>query len=54
MKEVCAVLAAGAYILSFRQFKQKGMPLNNSWLYASKREREPMDKAACYRQAYHR
>ena len=36
------VLAAGSWVLSALQFRQKGPLLNNAWLYASKKEREQM------------
>ena len=44
-------IAAAAFILSFRSFREKGLLLNNAYLYASKKERETMDKKPHYRQS---
>ena len=33
---VCSILAIGAFIVSFRSFKEKGFLFNNAYLYASK------------------
>ena len=44
-------IAAAAFILSIRSFREKGFLLNNAWLYASKKEREAMDKKPYYRQS---
>ena len=41
---ICAVLSA-------RQFAEKGVLLNNAYLWASKEARETMDKAPYYRQS---
>lgn len=48
---LCLILATAAYILSICQFKEKGIPLNNSYLYASKEERSKMNKKPYYRQS---
>lgn len=40
-----------AFIISFFQFKEKGFLFNNSYLYASKKERETMNKKSHYRQS---
>lgn len=45
------LLSAICLLLSVRHFMQKGTLLNNAFLYASKRERETMDKAPHYRQS---
>ena len=45
------ILTAGSWTLSALQFRQKGPLLNNTWLYASQKEREQMDKAPHYRQS---
>ena len=55
MKEILAAggvlaIALWMFILSIRSFQQKGFLLNNAYLYASKKEREAMDKAPYYRQ----
>lgn len=45
------ILALAAFIISILQFKQKGILFNNAYLYASKKERETMDKKPHYRQS---
>ena len=44
------IMALFMFILSIRSFREKGFLLNNAYLYASKREREEMDKSPHYRQ----
>ena len=55
MKEVIIAgvlfaVAAVVFILSFRSFKGKGFLFNNAYIYASKEERDIMDKKPHYRQ----
>lgn len=38
-------------MISVRSFKQKGFLFNNAYLYASKQERDTMDKSKHYRQS---
>jgi len=38
------------FILSIRSFLEKGFLLNNAYIYASKKERETMNKKPYYRQ----
>ena len=38
-------------MLSIRSFREKGFLLNNAYLYASRQERETMDKKPHYRQS---
>ena len=38
------------FIVSIRSFKEKGFLLNNAYLYATKKERETMNKKPYYRQ----
>ena len=45
------VLAIIMFVLGCLQFKEKGFPLNNLYLYAPKEEREKMDKKPYYRQS---
>lgn len=40
-----------AFILSARSFMEKGFLLNNAYIYASKKERESMNKKPHYRQS---
>lgn len=46
-----AVLSVVCVIISFFQFKGKGFFFNNAYIYASKQERETMDKKPHYRQS---
>ena len=48
---VVFALAAACLTLSVLHFMERGVLLNNAWLYASKRERETMDKRPHYRQS---
>ena len=45
------LIAVFAWILSIRSFHEKGFLLNNAYIYASKSEREKMDKKPHYRQS---
>lgn len=45
------VLAAACLALSVCHFRQRGYLFNNAYIYASKTEREAMDKAPHYRQS---
>ncbi len=45
---ICLLLAAAAFVFSIFQFMQKGILLNNAYLYASKEERESMNKKPYY------
>ena len=47
----CLVIAIVFYVLSIMQFMQKGKLLNNTYIYASKEERDKMDKKPYYRQS---
>jgi len=50
---VCVLWAVSLLmlIMSIRSFQEKGFLLNNAYLYASKKEREAMDKKPYYRQS---
>ena len=48
---ILLILAAVSIFLSIRSAQGKGFLLNNAYLYASKKERETMDKAPYYRQS---
>lgn len=43
------VLTVVCAAISFFQFRNKGFLFNNSYIYASKQERETMDKKPHYR-----
>ena len=45
------LLAAALLVLGVRSFREKGFLLNNAYLYASKQERETMDRKPYYRQS---
>ena len=56
MKEIISaaiLLLTGivAFVISFRSFREKGFLFNNAYLYASKQERDCMDKKPHYRQS---
>ena len=56
MKEIITscilfIIAIGAFIMSYRSFKEKGFLFNNAYIYASKQERETMDKKPHYQQS---
>ena len=50
---VCVMfaLSVAAFVMSIRCFGLKGFLLNNAYIYASKTEREKMDKKPYYRQS---
>ena len=45
------LVSIGALIVSIRSFKEKGFLFNNAYIYASKQEREYMNKKPRYRQS---
>ena len=56
MKEIIAaiilfLISAIAFLMSIRSFLEKGFLFHNAYLYASKQERERMDKKPYYRQS---
>lgn len=48
---ICLVLAVVFYTAGYFQFREKGILLNNAYLYASAEERSNMDKKPYYRQS---
>lgn len=46
-----SVLSIIAFMLSFFQLKEKGFLFNNAYIYASKSERESMNKKPYYQQS---
>lgn len=48
---VWGVIAIVCFVISFLQFNEKGFLLNNAYIYASKKEREAMDKKPHYKQS---
>lgn len=56
MKEIITscilfIIAIGAFLKSYRSFKERGFLFNNAYIYASKQERETMNKKPHYRQS---
>jgi hypothetical protein len=45
------IVSMGAFVISFFSFKEKGLLFNNAYIYASKKERNSMDKKPHYRQS---
>ena len=48
---VLFVISVFAFIVSIRSFMEKGFLINNAFIYASKQERDAMDKRPHYRQS---
>lgn len=48
---ILGVVAIACFVFSYFQFKEKGFLFNNAYIYASKKERETMDKKPHYRQS---
>ncbi len=48
---VCILIASAAFFISIRSFLKKGFLFNNAFIWASKQEREQMDKNPYYRQS---
>ena len=48
---ILGTIAVICFIISYRQFHEKGFLFNYAYIYASKKERETMDKAPHYRQS---
>ncbi|MDL2237035.1 DUF3784 domain-containing protein [Christensenellaceae bacterium OttesenSCG-928-K19] len=48
---ITLLLAAASFVIAYRQSKERGFVFNNSYLYASKEERERRDWAPEYKQS---
>lgn len=48
---VLGVIAIICFVFSYLQFNEKGFLFNNAYIYASKQERETMDKKPHYKQS---
>lgn len=48
---ILVLLAIVCFVFSFLQFNEKGFLFNNAYIYASKQEREVMDKRPYYKQS---
>ena len=45
------IIAIGSFVISYLQFNERGFLFNNAYLYASKEEREKMNKKPHFRQS---
>lgn len=48
---IIGLIAAAAFLISIMQFNEKGFLFNNAYIWASKEERQRMDKRPHYRQS---
>lgn len=48
---ILGVMAISCFVFSYLQFNEKGFLFNNAYIYASKQERETMDKKPHYKQS---
>ena len=48
---IFVLISLASFVVSYLQFREKGFLFNNAYLYASKKERETMDKKPHYRQS---
>ena len=48
---ILGVIAIACFIFSYLQFQEKGFLFNNAYIYASKQERDTMDKKPHYKQS---
>ena len=48
---ILLLLSVISFVISYRQWKEKGFLFNNSYIYASKKERETMNKKPYYKQS---
>ena len=48
---ILMIAAVISFVLSYRQYNEKGALLNNTYIYASGQEREKMDQKPYYRQS---
>ena len=51
---ICLVLTAGAFVISFRQFQEKGYLFHNAYIWASQEERRRMDEREESKRPYYR
>lgn len=48
---IVSIIASVCFAFSYLQFKKKGFLFNNAYIYASKQERDTMDKKPHYKQS---
>ncbi|OON95691.1 MAG: hypothetical protein ATN36_00875 [Epulopiscium sp. Nele67-Bin005] len=51
MQVITISLAIISFVISFRHFMQKGFLINNVYIYATKEDRETMNKSPYYKQS---
>ncbi len=47
---ICGLISLAALVISIRSFQEKGFLFNNAYIWASREEREKLDKKPHYRQ----
>jgi len=47
---ICGIISLAALVISIRSFQEKGFLFNNAYIWASREEREKLDKKPHYRQ----
>lgn len=48
---ILGIIAISCFVISYKQFHNKGFLFNNAYIYASKQERKTMDKKPHYKQS---
>lgn len=48
---ILLLIAIGAFVVAYLQYKERWFLLNNAYLYASKKQKETMNKKPYYRQS---
>ncbi len=48
---ITGIISLFFFIFSYRQYKEKGKPINNSYIFASKKQREEMNFSPIYKQS---
>ena len=48
---ILGVIAIACFVLSYLQFKEKGFLFNNAYIYASRQEREALNKKPYFKQS---
>lgn len=51
LASIAFIISIAMFVISFRSFKEKGFLFNNAYIYASKEERETMDRKPHYKQS---
>lgn len=48
---ILGIIAVACFVISYLQFNEKGFLFNNAYIFASKQERETMEKKPHYKQS---